>query len=88
MAHKIFAENVKAESVQVVINGKKQWRWVITSFEGDTYENGEDVIVNESAKTEKGLFVEPEAESDYEYLKQDLYEGIEDDTDLYANCDW
>ena len=88
MERKIFAESVKAEPMQGIVNGKKQWRWVITAFEGDTYENGEDVIVNETAKTEKGLFVEPELERDFDYLNQNLLEGIETDSDPYANCDW
>jgi len=66
--------------MECIIKGKKQWRWVLTSVQEDTFENGDDVIINTKGKKESDLFDEPEEyiETDLEFLNQDLFEGIEE----------
>ena len=41
----IFATGVHLQAIEVEINGMKQWRWVATSFEEDTYFDGEIIDV-------------------------------------------
>jgi len=87
MARKIFSNGCFAEAHEIIINGKKQWRWVVTSFEDDTFENGENIIVNEKGKKEEDLFPqedEPTIEENIDYLlNDDLYAGITEFEDRY-----
>jgi hypothetical protein len=66
--------------MECIIKGKKQWRWVLTSVQEDTFENGDEVIINTKGKKESDLLDEPEEviETDLEFLNQDLFEGIEE----------
>ncbi len=41
----VFATGVHLQAIEVEINGIKQWRWVATSFEEDTYFDGEIIDV-------------------------------------------
>lgn len=45
---------LKAENVQ--INGVNQWRWVVTSFEDDVFQNGKEINVLEYANSFEELF--------------------------------
>ena len=45
----IWADNVELQACEVEINGKKQWRWIATNFEGDTMKDGKSVNVYTSA---------------------------------------
>ena len=80
MARKIYCNGCTLEAMECIIKGKKQWRWVLTSVQEDTFENGNDVIINTKGKKESDLFDEPEEyiETDLEFLNQDLFEGIEE----------
>lgn len=50
----IFSTGVFLEAVECVINGQKQWRWVATNFEDDSFFNGSVIIPVEYAnKPEK-----------------------------------
>lgn len=50
----IFSTGVFLESVECVINGQKQWRWVAIRFEDDSFLNGSAIIPLEYAdKAEK-----------------------------------
>ena len=40
----IFSIGVHLESVECVIYGKKQWRWVAVGFEDDSFLNG--ILIN------------------------------------------
>ena len=82
MARKIYCNGCNLEPKECIINGKKQWRWVVTSFIEDCFENGEDVVCNEKGKTMSDLFDKVDnddvkIETDLEFLNQDLYDGID-----------
>jgi hypothetical protein len=51
----IFATGVHLQGIEVEINGIKQWRWVATSFEEDTYFDGEIIDVLTYANDFKSL---------------------------------
>lgn len=53
----IFSTGVFLRSVECVINGKKQWRWVAVGFEDESFLNGKAVNSIEYAD-EKGKLVE------------------------------
>ncbi|MEA3464344.1 MAG: hypothetical protein U9R14_04730 [Patescibacteria group bacterium] len=36
----IFSNGVILQAVECIINGKKQWRWIVNSFEYDSFLNG------------------------------------------------
>lgn len=82
MARKIYCNGCNIEPVECIIKGKKQWRWVVTSFIEDCFENGEDIICKEKGKKQEDLFEEPEDyypnEKELELLNQDLFEGIDE----------
>lgn len=48
--------------IEVDIDGKKYWRWVVDRFEDDTYYDGEVANVNEYADTINQLIEEDENE--------------------------
>lgn len=79
MATKFMCNGCTIEPKECIINGKKSWRWVVTSFTDDCFENGELVDLNESGKTKEKLFNREEIkiETDLEFLNDDLYSGIE-----------
>lgn len=52
----IFSTGVHLQSVEVEINGIKQWRWVAVAFEDDSYQNGESVDIYDYSDTYEGLF--------------------------------
>lgn len=56
MKNGIFSTGVYLEEVECVINGCKQWRWVATRFEDDSYNrNGELVNPFEYSDSHDGL---------------------------------
>jgi hypothetical protein len=86
MARKIYTNGCNVEAHEIILDGKKQWRWIVTSFIEDTFENGEDILVNEKGKKESDLFpeTEPYIENDIDYLlNDDLYAGIVEFEDRY-----
>lgn len=52
----IFATGVFLKPCEIEINGKKQWRWVATSFEDDSFHDGQPVDVNVYASSLENLF--------------------------------
>ena len=52
----IFSTGVHLQSVEVEINGIKQWRWVAIGFEDDTYKDGEQVEIYNYSDSYEGLF--------------------------------
>lgn len=53
-AKEIFSTGVFLESVECIINGQKQWRWIANRFEDDSFLNGSTIIPLEYAnKAEK-----------------------------------
>jgi hypothetical protein len=57
---KIFATGVHLQAVEVEINGKKQWRWVVVGFEDDTYFDGKIIDVYDYANSFEELFKDTE----------------------------
>lgn len=51
----IFSTGVHLEAVECAINGVKQWRWVATNFEDETFLSGEEVNPIEYAKKRQNL---------------------------------
>lgn len=51
----IFSNGVFLKALKVIINGKEQVRWVVTSFEDTSYFNGEEVDVFAYAETASSL---------------------------------
>jgi hypothetical protein len=52
----IYSTGVHLQSVEVEINGIKQWRWVAVGFEDDTYKDGETVDIYDYSDSYEGLF--------------------------------
>ncbi len=49
-AHRtIFSTGVELQAEECIINGITQWRWIATSFEDDSYLNGNVIIPLEYA---------------------------------------
>lgn len=51
----IFSTGVYLQSVECVINGEKQWRWIAVGFEDDSFLNGEIINPIEYAQKQKNL---------------------------------
>jgi len=51
----IFSTGVFLESVECVINGKKQWCWVAVGFEDDSFLNGKVINPIEYANKREKL---------------------------------
>ena len=51
----IFSTGVHLQSVECVINRKKQWRWVAIGFEDESFMNGEAINPIEYSEGQKGL---------------------------------
>ncbi|MDI6752135.1 MAG: hypothetical protein QME07_04670 [bacterium] len=51
----IFSTGVHLQSVECVINGKKQWRWVATGFEDESFLNGKATNPFEYAEKQESL---------------------------------
>lgn len=50
----IYSTGVFLESVECVVNGKKQWRWIAVNFEEESFLNGKAVNpIEYSNKREK-----------------------------------
>lgn len=52
----IFATGVFLQPCEVEINGKKQWRWIATCFEDDSFQDGQSVDVNVYASSLDDLY--------------------------------
>lgn len=52
----IFATGVFLKPCEIEIDGKKQWRWVATSFEDESFQNGQPLDVNTYASTLRDLY--------------------------------
>ena len=53
----IFSTGVVLESVECIINGQKQWRWIVTRFEDESFFDGNPINPIEYA-TEKDKLIE------------------------------
>lgn len=51
----IFSTGVHLQSVECVINGKKQWRWVAVGFEDESFLNGEAINPIEYSEKQEDL---------------------------------
>lgn len=51
----IFSTGVFLESVECVIDGQKQWRWIAVGFEDDSFMNGKEINPIEYAKKQDYL---------------------------------
>jgi len=51
----IFSTGVHLQTVECVINGVKQWRWVAVGFEDESFLGGKDINPIEYAKNQKNL---------------------------------
>ncbi|ATA87947.1 hypothetical protein [Capnocytophaga gingivalis] len=51
----IFTTGAFLKAIEIDINGKRQFRWIVTQFEDDSFENGELIIPIESADSEEKL---------------------------------
>ena len=55
---KIFTTGAFLEAIEVEIDGKKQWRWLATSFEDEIFLDGESTEVYTYANSQDGLFTQ------------------------------
>ncbi|MEK7664537.1 MAG: hypothetical protein AAB361_00160 [Patescibacteria group bacterium] len=51
----IFSTGTHLQSVECIIDGKKQWRWVAVSFEDESFIDGKEINPIEYAKKQEGL---------------------------------
>lgn len=51
----IFSIGVYLQSVECIVGGKKQWRWVATGFEEESFLNGQAINPIEYAEKQEGL---------------------------------
>ena len=51
----IFTTGAFLKAIEIDINGKRQFRWIVTQFEDDSFENGELISPIESADSEEKL---------------------------------
>ena len=51
----IFSTGVFLESVECIINEKKQWRWIAVNFEDESFLNGVSINPIEYANKEEKL---------------------------------
>lgn len=51
----IYTTGATLQAIEVEINGVKQWRWVVTSFEDDSYQNGKTIDICEYAESKDKL---------------------------------
>ena len=51
----IFSTGVFLESIECIIDGQKQWRWVATGFEDENFLNGEAINPIEYANKKEKL---------------------------------
>lgn len=54
----IFSTGVHLQSVECIINGKKQWRWVAAGFEDESFLNGSTINPIEYANKQEKLIEE------------------------------
>lgn len=54
----IFSTGVFLESVECVVNGEKQWRWIAASFEDESFLNGKPINPIEYADRKEKLMKE------------------------------
>lgn len=52
----LFTIGAFIKPVKVTINNKEQWRWIVTSFEDQTFFDGNEIDVYDYANNLKGLF--------------------------------
>lgn len=53
---KIVGNEVVLIPQEIDINGKKQWRWIVEEFGGETFKNGESINVIEYSESYEHLF--------------------------------
>ncbi len=51
----IFSTGVHLQSVECVINGKKQWRWVAVGFEDESFLDGKAINPIDYSDNERGM---------------------------------
>lgn len=51
----IFSTGVHLQSVECIIDGKKQWRWVAVGFEDESFLNGKEIDPIEYAQNWENL---------------------------------
>lgn len=51
----LFTIGAFIKPVKVVINNVEQWRWIVTSFEDQTFLNGNEIDVYDYANNFEGL---------------------------------
>lgn len=51
----IFSNGVYLEPIKILINNKRQWRWVAIGFEESSFCCGKEVNPQEKSNTLKGL---------------------------------
>lgn len=56
----IYATGVFLQAVELVIEGKRQWRWIAVGFEDDTYFDGKTIDIYDYADSFEGLFKDVE----------------------------
>ena len=56
----IYTVGAFLKPVQVEINGKKQWRWIVVGFEDSTFSDGKEIEVYDYSDTIEGLLKENE----------------------------
>lgn len=54
----IFTTGAFLEAVEVEINGEKQWRWIVTKFEDESFLDREAIDVYTYANSQDKLFIQ------------------------------
>lgn len=52
----VYATGVFLQAVELVIEGKKQWRWIAVGFEDDAYFDGKTIELYDYAESFESLF--------------------------------
>lgn len=54
----IFSTGTHLQTIRCIINGKKQWRWVVVGFECESFLNGKEINPIEYAEEQESLIKE------------------------------
>lgn len=51
----LFTIGAYIKPVKIIINNKEQWRWIVTSFEDQTFLDGNEIDIYDYADNLEGL---------------------------------
>lgn len=54
----LFTTGAFIEPVKVIINNQEQWRWIVSSFEDQTFINGNEIDVYSYANSLENIIID------------------------------